>query len=144
MGVILGIDYGRVRVGLAISDELQFLAHPLETISAQRDLLQRITDIVRERNVEKAVVGMPRTMSGEMGPAALEVTAFVAKLRAMVSCEVLTWDERLTTAAAQRILHEAGRKTRESRRYIDQVAAQMMLQSYLDSARPNAGSGQAT
>ena len=71
-------------------------------------------------------------MNGELGTAATEVLQFVEKLRAILPCRIVTWDERLTTVAAQRALREAGKKTRDTRRYIDQVAAQMILQSYLD------------
>jgi putative Holliday junction resolvase len=71
-------------------------------------------------------------MSGKMGTAADEVLGFVEKLRAILACEVVTWDERLTTVAAERALRESGKKTRATRGYIDQVAAQMILQGYLD------------
>ena len=130
---ILGIDFGRVRTGLAISDELQFLAHPLETIPANKGASKRIAEIVREKNVEVVVVGIPNRMSGEAGSAAEEALAFVKELRAILGCDVVTWDERLTTVAAHRALRDAGKKTRETRAYIDQVAAQMILQDYLDS-----------
>ena len=132
MSRVLGIDYGRARVGVAISDELRLLAHPLETISTKTNVVQRISAIVRDRQIGKVVVGLPRNMSGEAGQAAEEVNGFVEKLRQVAKCPILTWDERLTTVAAERALREAGKNTRESRRYIDQVAAQMILQAYLD------------
>jgi putative Holliday junction resolvase len=132
---ILGIDFGRVRIGLAISDELQFLAHPLETIPANSKATGRIADIVREKNVELVVLGIPNRMSGEVGSAAEEALVFAKELRVVLGCEVVTWDERLTTVAAHRALRDAGKKTRETRAYVDQVAAQMILQGYLDSRR---------
>jgi putative Holliday junction resolvase len=132
MRLVLGIDLGTVRVGTAISDELQMLAHPLETIPARSNVTQRIRQIVHDRNVEKVVVGVPRTLSGEIGEAAKAAIAFTKKLRAFLPCDVVTWDERLTTAAAHRALRETGRTTRKTRGYIDQVAAQMILQGYLD------------
>ena len=132
MKPILGVDFGRVRIGLAISAELRLLAHPLETISSADKAVGRIKEVVRDKNIECVVVGMPKLMSGAAGPAATEVFAFVEKLRAVLSCEVVTWDERLTTAAAHRALREAGKKTRTTRTYIDQVAAQMILQGFLD------------
>ena len=82
MNPILGIDYGRARIGLAISDDLQLLAHPLETVAAGKKALDRIAAIIRERKIDKVVVGIPRKMSGELGPAADEVLEFVKKLRA--------------------------------------------------------------
>ncbi len=140
MNPILGIDFGRVRIGLAISDELRLLAHPLETIPVNRDSGNRIAEIVRERRIEKVVVGIPRQMSGEIGTAANEALEFATKLRGQLPCEVLTWDERLTTVAANRALRDAGKKTRQTRKFVDQVAAQMILQGYLDreSARMSA------
>jgi putative holliday junction resolvase len=143
MNPILGVDFGRARIGLAISDELRLLAHPLETIPAGNKAVARIAEIVREKKIDRVVVGVPKLMSGKMGPAANEVLRFVEKLRAILPCQVFTWDERLTTVAAQRALHESGKKTRATREYIDQVAAQMILQGYLDRAQ-EAGSADET
>jgi putative holliday junction resolvase len=137
MQPILALDFGRARIGAAISDELQFLAHPLETIPAGEQAPSRVAEIVLERNIDHVVTGVPRRMNGQIGPAATEVLQFVEKLRAILPCPVVTWDERLTTVAAQRALHEAGKNTRETRGYIDQVAAQMILQSYLDRRAAN-------
>jgi putative holliday junction resolvase len=132
MNPILGIDFGRARIGLAISDELRLLAHPLETIPANKDSVKRISEIVRDRKIDKVVVGIPRHMSGEIGAAANEALEFAEKLRAQLPCAVETWDERLTTVAANRALRDAGKKTRDTRKFVDQVAAQMILQGYLD------------
>jgi len=132
MSPILAVDFGHARVGVAISDELQLLAHPLETISANEHTAARLAEIVREKKIDHVVVGIPRRMTGEVGSAATEVLKFVDKLRAILPCAVVTWDERLTTVAAHRALREAGKKTRATRGYVDQVAAQMILQGYLD------------
>lgn len=132
MRPILALDFGRTRIGAAISDELHLLAHPLETIPANEQALSRIAEIVRERKVDHVIVGIPRQMNGKIGAAATEALQFAEKLRAILSCPVVTWDERLTTVAAHRALRDAGKKTRDTRSYIDQVAAQMILQSYLD------------
>jgi len=132
MRPILALDFGRARIGAAISDELHLLAHPLETILANEQALSRIAEIVRERKVDHVIAGIPRQMNGQIGAAATEALQFVEKLRASLSCPVVTWDERLTTVAAHRALRDAGKKTRDTRSYIDQVAAQMILQSYLD------------
>ena len=129
---ILGLDFGRARIGVAISDELQMLAHPLETIPAHEEPASRVAEIVREKQVDHVVAGIPRQMNGQIGTAATEVLKFVEKLRAILPCPVVTWDERLTTVAAHRALRDAGKKTRDTRGYVDQVAAQMILQSYLD------------
>ncbi len=143
MNPILGVDFGRARIGLAISDELRLLAHPLATIPFGEDAIGRIAGLVQERKIDRVVVGVPKLMSGKMGAAADEVLRFVKKLRATLPCQVVTWDERLTTVAAQRALQESGKKTRQSRAYIDQVAAQIILQGYLDRAQA-LGSGPET
>jgi putative holliday junction resolvase len=132
MNPILALDFGRARIGAAISDELWLLAHPLETIAANERALSRVAEIVREKKVDHVVAGVPRRMNGQIGIAATEVLQFVENLRAILPCPVVTWDERLTTVAAHRTLRDAGKKTRDTRGYIDQVAAQMILQSYLD------------
>jgi putative Holliday junction resolvase len=132
MNPILALDFGRARIGVAISDELQLLAHPLETIPTTERPESRLAEIVRSKNVDHVVAGIPRQMNGQMGIAATEVLDFVEKLRAILPCPVVTWDERLTTAAAHRALRDAGKKTRHTRGYVDQVAAQMILQNYLD------------
>jgi putative Holliday junction resolvase len=132
MNPILALDLGRVRIGVAVSDELQSLAHPLETIPRDRQAISRLAQIIREKKVDHVVVGIPRQMNGQIGAAATEALRFVEKLRAILPCRVVTWDERLTTVAAHRALRDAGKKTRDTRRYIDQVAAQMILQGYLD------------
>ena len=132
MNPILGIDFGQVRIGLAISDELRLLAHPLETIPANNDSKKRIAEIVRNRKVEKVVIGIPRHMSGEIGEAAKRALNFADELRRQLTCPVETWDERLTTVAANRALSAAGKTTRQTRKFVDQVAAQMILQGYLD------------
>jgi putative Holliday junction resolvase len=129
---ILGVDFGRARIGVAVSDELGMLAHPVETIPASRDAARRVAEIVSEKNAERIVIGLPRHMNGSAGESAGEALAFAEKLRRLVSCEVVTWDERLTTVAANRALREGGQKTRNSRSFVDQVAAQMILQGYLD------------
>lgn len=131
---ILGIDTGDARVGVAISDELGMLAHPLETIVvAKTDALERISALVTEKGVSAIVVGMPRNMDGSFGPAAEKAKAFIEALRQKVSCRIIPWDERLTTVSAQRNLREAGRKAKEQRGVIDQAAAQIILQGWLDS-----------
>ena len=134
MNQSLGLDLGAARTGVALSDELRMLAHPLETIesgSAER-VARRVQKIVAERKVDCVVVGLPRQMNGALGLAAKGAQRFVEKLRPLISCEVVTWDERLSTVAAERALRDAGKKTRETRGIRDQVAAQIILQSYLD------------
>jgi putative Holliday junction resolvase len=134
-GKALGIDLGAARIGLALADDLGMLAHPLETVVVKHvaNPLGRIVEIVEREKVSAVVLGLPRNMDGTYGKAAEKTRAFAERLRARVSCPVHFWDERLTSVAAQRALHEAGRDIRKSRAVIDQVAAQMILQGWLDA-----------
>jgi putative Holliday junction resolvase len=88
MNPILALDFGRARIGVAISDELQFLAHPLETIPANEEPASRVVEIVRAKKVDHVVAGIPRQMNGQIGTAAIEVLQFVEKLRAILPCPV--------------------------------------------------------
>ncbi len=130
----LGIDLGDARVGVAVSDDLGMLAHPMETIQVKTGrVMQRILEIAKEKETRTIVVGMPRNMDGSFGPAAVKAREFIEALKLETTCRVLPWDERLTTVSAQRSLHEAGKNARDQKAMIDQVAAQILLQSWLDS-----------
>ncbi len=131
----LGIDHGDARIGLAMSDELGMMAHPLETVVIKDtpDPIAHIAAVVASKDIGTIIIGLPKNMDGTLGNAAEKVRIFVEKLREKVSCPVRLWDERLTTVAAQRSLHEAGRNAKQSRKVIDQVAAQLILQGWLDS-----------
>lgn len=130
----LGIDLGDARVGVAVSDDLGMLAHPMETIQVKEGrVLQRILEIAKEKGAQTIVVGMPRNMDGSFGPAAVKAREFIESLKAESTCRVVPWDERLTTVSAQRSLHEAGKNAKAQRAMIDQVAAQILLQSWMDS-----------
>lgn len=135
MNRALGIDHGEARIGLAISDELGMLAHPLETIRTAEtaDPVERIAQIVVRDKIGVIILGLPRNMNGTYGPAAEKVRAFGELLRTRIPCEVKLWDERLTSVAAQKSLHASGKNVKKSRTVIDQVAAQLILQGYLDS-----------
>jgi putative holliday junction resolvase len=132
---ILAIDTGSVRVGLALSDELGMLAHPLEVLPAEplSTLIQRLQEIVTEKKVELVLVGLPRNMDGSYGPAAEKVLELVQKLRAQLPIPIKTWDERLTSVQAHRFLDETEISQKNRREKTDKVAAAVLLQSYLDS-----------
>ena len=135
MTLVLGIDHGEARIGLAISDELGMFAHPLETVPARdtKAAQDRIAEIVAAKKILMVVIGLPRNMDGTYGPAAIKVRAFADELKLRIApCEVSFVDERLSTVAAQKALHASGRNVRQGRSMIDQVAAQMILQTYLD------------
>lgn len=132
---VLGVDFGQARIGVAVSDELGMLAHPLETIPAagQTSALKRIAELAREKDVAQVVIGLPRHMNGDFGASANDVKQFADKLRPLLGCPIVMWDERLSTTAAHRALRDAGQKTKRTRGVVDQVAAQIILQGYLDS-----------
>jgi putative pre-16S rRNA nuclease len=132
---ILGIDHGTKRMGIAISDELGIIAQPLEFIPAEpfADFLDRLKEIILEKQVELVLVGMPRNMDGSYGPAALKVQEFVAVLKDAITIPVKTLDERLTSVQAHRFLTQAEMRGRERKQNVDKLAAAILLQSYLDS-----------
>ena len=131
----LALDHGTVRIGVALSDELGMIAQPLEFIPAEpfAAFLDRLKKLVAERDVGRILVGMPRNMDGSYGPAAEKVNEFVRQLRDAVSIPIQTWDERLTSVQAQRMLREAAVKGAKQRQKVDQMAAAILLQSYLDA-----------
>ena len=132
---ILALDHGTRRTGVAISDELKMIAQPLEFIPTEpfASLLDRLKAILREKEVELILVGMPRNMDGSYGEAAVKVQAFVGALREAIALPIQTWDERLTSAQAQRLLIQGGVRREKRKTKVDQTAAAILLQSYLDS-----------
>lgn len=132
---ILALDYGTKRVGVALSDETKLIAQPLEYIPLHpfNGLIERLKQLLAEQQVELILVGMPRNMDGTYGPAASKVQEFVASLRFAVPAPIKTWDERLTTAQANRLLVEGKVRRQERKQKIDKMAAAILLQSYLDS-----------
>lgn len=130
----LGIDHGESRIGLSISDELACLAHPYQTLQRDAQVLHEISRIVERERIGGIVIGLPKNMDGTLGQSAAKAKAFGDELaRALPAAKIIFWDERLTTVEAQRALQAAGKNTRQSKKVIDQVAAQILLQSYLDS-----------
>lgn len=132
---ILALDYGTKRVGVAVSDELKIIAQPLEYILAEPSdlLLARLKTLLREQDVELMLVGMPRNMDGSYGPSAEMVHAFVGRLKEHFECPIRTWDERLTSTQANRLLVQGNVRRKERKQKVDQTAAAILLQSYLDS-----------
>ena len=135
---ILGIDHGTKRMGLADSDELGMLAHPLEFVPAEpfAAYLIRLQEVIRTKEVELIIVGLPRNMDGSYGPAALKVREFVAALALAVAPPIKTWDERLSSAQANRVLIAANVRRDRRKEVVDKMAAAIILQSYLDSLPP--------
>ncbi len=135
---IIGLDYGSRTVGVAVSDPLGITAQALETIWREKEnklrrTLARINEISREYEAEKIVLGFPVHMNGDVGERAGKTLEFQAMVAKRTGLEVILWDERLTTAAADEILDEMQiRGHRERKAVIDQIAAGIILQEYLD------------
>ena len=132
---ILALDHGTRRIGVALSDELKLIAQPLEYIPAEpfADFLARLKELLREKEIELILVGLPRNMDGSYGPAALKVQDLVAALRSAVTVPIQTWDERLTSVTANRLLIQGNVRREKRKQKVDKMAAAILLQSYLDS-----------
>ena len=148
---ILGLDYGSKTVGVAISDPLGITAQGVETIWRKqenhlRQTLARIEELVSEYHVEKIVLGYPKNMNNTIGERAQKSLEFKEMLERRTGLEVIMWDERLTTVEANRtlmeasvrrenrkVLMESGVRREHRKEYVDQIAASMILQGYLDS-----------
>ncbi len=136
MSRILAIDHGTVRMGIALSDELKMIAQPLEYIPAEplENFWESLGKIVLEKEVEMILVGMPRNMNGTYGPAAEKVRAFIELLRERLpEITVRTWDERLTSSEANRLLIQGNVRRGQRKEKVDKMAAAILLQSYLDA-----------
>lgn len=137
-GRVLGLDFGEARVGVARSDELGWFAHPLETIETARvEPVLRICALVKEWKVATVVLGIPYRMDGSAGLAVEKVREFRKRLEEALggAARVVETDERWSTVSAQRQLREAGLGSRQFRPVIDQAAAVVILQAYLDGCR---------
>jgi len=132
---ILALDHGTKRIGVALSDELKMIAQPLEFIEAEpfADFLVRLKELIRTKEVELILVGMPRNMDGSYGEAASKVREFVAVLKETITVPLRLWDERLTSTQANRLLIAGNVRRGDRKEKVDKMAAAILLQSYLDS-----------
>ena len=136
--IILGVDWGRVRTGVAVSDELGLLAHPAALIEGRfgEALALELAGLARAHRAETIVLGLPLNMDGSEGESAAQARRLAERLREASGVPVELWDERLTTWEAERLMAETGRKSPEQKKRIkDQLAACLILQSYLDSRK---------
>ncbi len=130
---VLAVDWGKKKTGLAVSDELGITVRPLTTLRnlPPAGLIQRIADIVAEDNIQCVVVGLPLAADGSTNDAAERVARFVERLRPALACPVETWNERLTSYAADEWMKERGYSREERDRRSDEVAAAILLEDYL-------------
>ena len=134
---ILGIDIGSKRTGIAISDELGITAQGLNTLESEKDLIGRLKDIIKSEGVNEVVIGLPLNMNGSAGPQAERAIKFCDLLKGEIGIPVKLWDERMTTMEVERIMIEADTSRRKRKKKIDKLAAQVMLQSYLNTTGKN-------
>lgn len=135
---IMGLDYGTKTVGVAISDPLGFTAQGIETIDRKeenklRKTLARIEELTKEYQVETIVLGLPKNMNNTLGERAEKTLEFKEMLERRTGLPVVMWDERLTTVEAERTLIESSVRRENRKKYIDKIAAVIILQGYLDS-----------
>ena len=132
---ILALDHGTKRIGVALSDELKMIGQPLEFIEAEpfAGFLVRLKELIRIKEVELILVGMPRNMDGSYGEAAAKVREFVAVLKETLTVPLRLWDERLTSTQANRLLIAGNVRRGDRKEKVDKMAAAILLQSYLDS-----------
>ncbi len=135
---VMGLDYGSKTVGVAISDALSITAQGIETIHRKeenklRQTLARIEALIEEYEVDKIVLGFPKNMNNTIGDRAEKTLELKEKLERRTGLPVILWDERLTTASAERVLIESNVRRENRKQYIDKIAAVFILQGYLDS-----------
>lgn len=139
---ILGLDFGSKTVGVAVSDELLVTAQGLEIVRREsenklRKTLARIEQIIEEYRIEKIVLGFPKNMNNTIGERCEKTLGFKEMLERRTGLEVILWDERLTTVAADKTMIEAGVRREDRKKYVDRIAATFILQGYLDSISMN-------
>jgi len=135
----MGVDLGSKRIGIALSDPTGMMASPLLVIARKggKQDLAEVARLAQDYEAEAIVVGLPVDLKGERGIAAQKAEAEIAQLRALASVPVDVYDERLTSAAAQRAMTDSGLDSRRQRGQVDKIAATLLLQSYLDRQRPH-------
>lgn len=134
---IMGLDIGEKRIGVALSDPLRIIASALTVIERTTDdaAIKQIIEAARQNEVERIVIGLPRSLNGSLGKQAQTVQAFIELLKSHTELPIVTWDERFSTVAAERTLLEAGTRRDKRKKHRDAVAAAFILQGYLDSAK---------
>ncbi len=137
MDKIIGLDIGKKRIGIAMSDVMGLIAHPVETIQREPEsiAIEKIKKICKENNIKKIVAGLPKNMNNTIGEQAQDCIDFTNKLKD--EYEIIFEDERLTSKQAEYILAQTGRKYTKDKKLVDLKSACIILQQYLDSPRKN-------
>ncbi len=135
----MALDVGEARVGVALSDRLAISSNPYATYPLDKNIFSKLAALVAEREIAEIIVGLPIQLDGTVGPRATKTMEFIDQLRkflnsnALSGVEIKTWDERFTTAQAERVIAGAGLKNRKRREALDRISASIILQSYLTS-----------
>jgi putative Holliday junction resolvase len=137
LGRILALDYGRRRIGVAVSDPLGITAQPLETWEGLQfnQIIEKVLALIHKLEIDKIIMGLPLTLKGDRGEWAREVEWIALKLKAFTETPILLWDERFTSVQAERFLHQLEEKPSRHKKKVDAIAAVLLLQNYLDSQK---------
>jgi putative Holliday junction resolvase len=139
VSIIIGMDYGEKRCGFAVSDPDEIIAMPLQTIEVrnEQEIVSAAKSVIVDKDASMLVVGLPLNMDGSSGPMAQKVNDLLPKLREAIGIPVTTWDERLSTSMVDRTLIDADVSRQKRKQVRDKLAAQVILQGYLDSSGPH-------
>lgn len=133
-GRVLSIDYGTKRVGIAISDPMRIIAQGVTTLGNDETLIEELSTLARQQEVSRIVIGMPYSDDGGKGAKAMEVERFIERLKTAIDLPIDTWDESYSSVNAHRVFVQTGmkKKKRQEKKRVDEMAARLMLQEYLD------------
>jgi len=131
---IMSLDYGTVRIGIALSDPMQIIANPFKVIqNSGEEVFSEINSIIKSENVGKIILGLPVNLEGKDTKKTIEVRDFFEKLKNRFSIPIIYWDESYSSVEAEEMLKKMGKSIKESRKVVDKFAASIILKSYLDS-----------
>jgi len=131
---IMSLDYGTVRIGIALSDPMQIIANPFKVIqNSGEEVFSEINSIIKSENVGKIILGLPVNLEGKDTKKTIEVRDFFEKLKKRISIPIIYWDESYSSVEAEEMLKKMGKSIKESRKVVDKFAASIILKSYLDS-----------
>lgn len=139
----LGIDFGKKRVGIAVSDPLGLTAQPLEVLDNNKHLIPKIKDICTEKEVSRIVIGLPKSLSGELNASAQDAIDFSIRLKAKTEIPIEMYDERFSTSAVQQTFRQTGMSEKKGRSVIDKMAAAVILSDYLNRKKNESAAKQA-
>ncbi len=129
---LMGIDFGEVRIGIALSDPLQIISQPFLVLANNENTINEIQNIIKTEEVEKIILGLPQNLDGEDTKKTLEVREFAEELKRNIDIPLFFWDERYSSVEANEQLKQMGYTILESRKVVDKVAASIILKNYME------------